>query len=190
MASKFQQKKYKQFFKATDTNSDGILDESDFMAQIDRLAEIRGIDINSEVVQNERKEMHTWWLQFSTIVDTDGDGKLTEAEVTTFWSTLADNAAEEAQDGKTDIRNMISASAESTFNVLDENNDGSINIEEYSHWLESWDNNTDAKAAFTSMAGRTDGSLTKQQVIDCVLNFFLSDDAKAIGNHIYGVLPS
>lgn len=190
MASEFQQKKYAQFFKAVDTNSDGFLDEPDFMFQIDRLAEIRGIDITSEVVQNERQGMHQWWQQFSKMVDSDGDGRLTQAEIIAFWSAIADKAVAEEQEGKTDTRNMISASAESTFSVLDENSDGSISIEEYTHWLESWGNNTDVKNAFISMTGSVDSSLTKQQVIDCVLNFFLSDNQEATGTHIYGVLPS
>ena len=189
MASAFQQKKYAYLFRVFDTNKDTYIDESDFLLAADRLSELQNIAINSEEYAVQRNMHQQWWQSFSAQMDTDLDGKITLEEMVSFWSKVADLAASEAKQGKSNMADQIAASGQATFAMLDTNRSGEISINEYGIWLKSWAVATDYEASFNKLDTNRDGIIRLDEAVEMVKEFYLSDDPDAAGNHLYGILP-
>ena len=188
MASDFQLKKFAQFFKACDLDGDNYLTEQDFFVQLERLGKKRGIDPESPEAKAEHAERHMWWQGLQSMVDADGDGKLSFEEFVGFWAHIADTATAEIGTDSTPTYDMITNSAISTFTFLDANNDGTLSEKEYTDWLYSWSiPDANGAAAFQSLTGGAD-TLDQDRVVECVVNFYIGDDPDAPGTNLYGII--
>ncbi len=188
MASDFQKKKFLHFFRAFDSGN--YITEDVFMTQLDRLGEIRGIDPNSESAKHTRADRIQWWQGLSAMIDTDGDGQLSQDEFVGFWMRIADAAKAEMGTDTTPTHDMLIGTAVSSFELLDANDDGHITEKEYTDWFKSWSDyiaSTDSHAAFTSLADDSE-ILNKEQFIEYVVEFFAGDDPTAPGTNLYGML--
>lgn len=182
MASEFQIKKYKHMFKAFDTNSDGGFDRNDTMQVVAKMAELRGISTDSPQYMKLRSDYESWWQMLGEQLDADHDGWVTEDEFLSFWVNFAD----QAQAGNELFANLLIASGEMNFDLLDANGDGAITLEEYTDWLKAQNIDTDYETCFKSLNLDSDDMLNRDEAGMLLKNFILSDDPDAPGNLLYG----
>ena len=188
MASDFQKKKFLHFFRAFDSGN--YITEGVFLTQLDRLGQIRGIDPDSENAKHTRADRLQWWQGLSAMIDTNGDGKLSQDEFVGFWLHIADTAKAEMGTDTTPTHDMLVGTAVSAFDLLDANDDGHITEKEYTDWFRSWSDyiaSTDSHAAFKSLSdgGKT---LNKEQLTEYVVEFFAGDNPDAPGTNLYGII--
>lgn len=184
MASEFQIKKYRHMFNVFDTNSDGGVDENDTMQVVAKMAELRGIPTDSPQYKKLRGDYQAWWQMLGQQLDADHDGRVTEDEFVTFWANFADIA----RAGNELFANLLVASGETNFDLLDTNGDGTISLEEYTDWLKAQSVETDFETCFNSLDLDRDGLLQRDEAGAMLRNFILSDDPDASGNLLYGII--
>jgi len=182
MASEFQIKKYKHMFNVFDTNSDGGFDQNDTMQVVANMAELRGISTDSPRYTKLRGDYESWWQMLGNQLDADHDGRVSEDEFVSFWVNFADHAL----GGNEALADLLVASGQLNFDLLDTDGDSAISLEEYTDWLKAQNVETDYEACFNSLDLNSDGALNRIEAGKLLRNFILSDDPDAPGNLLYG----
>ncbi|MGM1062709.1 EF-hand domain-containing protein [Saccharothrix sp. Mg75] len=171
MASDLQREKTSIVFAAMDVNGDGYLERADFEALTDRWVGLRGGDGPERL----REIMMGWWEALHAASDQDSDDKVTIDEVLAVVSDLGT------------MLDLVVATAESMFEAVDEDGDGTVSAPEYGRMIHAWtgdDAPTDAVFARLDLDG--DGAISKSEFVRHWVEFWAGDDPEAPGTHVFG----
>lgn len=188
MLGKLQHQKIERLFNVLDSNKDALLEAADFSQVAERLAQVRNVDTTSVVYEKILAMQMGWWEGIRQGADKDSDGQITLDEWNTFWAAWLDSVVDEIGSGQSPALDAIKASASSTFDVIDTNGDGQITPTEYADWCKAMSLNIDAQATFERLDVSQVGKMSRDQTVERIKEYFLTNDPEAPGNHIYGPL--
>jgi Ca2+-binding EF-hand superfamily protein len=177
--TELQRIKQVHYFDVLDYNDDGVLEKQDFVDIADRLAEMRDYDEGSSRHTAVRQEILRMWTNARAL-----SGKEGKAEI-----TLEDWLAHEQKviDSNVLVHSYVQGIARAIFDILDANNDGVISEDEYLKFFRSFKGDAeDGEIAFQKLDDEDKGYLTRQEFLDAVTEFHLSDDPDARGNWLFG----
>ncbi|WP_394437738.1 EF-hand domain-containing protein [Streptomyces sp. SGAir0957] len=173
--------KLHRMFNFLDTNQDGRLTEDDLSAIADRLA--TSVPTQPVKVERLRGALGAIWEQHLRHMDFDGDGAIDPAEY--------ERGVRKAID--TDATSLVSALhgvVASCLDICDQNNDGLIDLKEYTLLGQAVSGGTheDMAAAFAQLDLDGNGTLDAEEIRTAVIEYFTSENPDARGNWLYGPL--
>lgn len=171
MASDLQRKKASVVFTAMDADDDGFLERADFEALTDRWTGIRGGDGANRL----REIMMGWWDALSATADQDRDQRITREEMLAAVENLGA------------MLDLVTATAESMFEAVDEDGDGRVTALEYARMIRAWTGkSTPTDAGFARLDLDGDGELAKSEFVTHWVEFWVGDDEDTPGTHLFG----
>jgi Ca2+-binding EF-hand superfamily protein len=177
--TELQRAKQVHYFNVLDYNGDGVLEKQDFVNVADRLSEMRGYEEDSSKRTAVRQEILRMWTNARALSGKEGKAQI----------TLDDWLAHEQKvlDSSVLIHSYVQGIARAIFDILDGDNDGVISEQEYLQFFRSFRGDVDdGELAFQKLDQKDQGYLTRQQFLDAVTEFHLSDDPDAPGNWLFG----
>ena len=177
--TELQKAKQVHYFNVLDYNNDGTLEKQDFVNVADRLAEMRGYEEGSSKHTAVRQEILRMWTNARALSGKEGKTQI----------TLDDWLAHEQKvlDSNVLIHSYVQGIARAIFDILDADNDGVISEDEYMKFFRSFrGDDEDAEIAFQKLDEDEKGYLTRQEFLEAVTEFHLSDDPDAPGNWLFG----
>ena len=185
MLGHVQRQKSHHYFDLIDRDEDGFINSEDFEIQADRLADER--DLSDEDREALQEQMLNWWNQLSATADVNEDDRVSREEWENFWDAIIATVEEGNEAEEERMLDSLEQSAKVTFRTIDTTGSGEITEEEYSEWLSAW-NADGSEEAFAELDRNGDGTLSEEDIVEATKEFYLSDDADAPGNMLYGTL--
>jgi len=180
MLTELQKQKLTYYFQAFDLDKNGVLEESDFDRIVDGYAEAYNITKDSATYQEISSTFAKGrWNFLVKNVDTNTDKKVTLDEWLSYHDKLLN-------DSKSDFVWMKITSG--LFYALDTDKDGGITLEEYKtmYKIYGFGNESLAAEIFAKLDVDGDGKISKNDVMNLVADFYLSDNPEAPGNYFFG----
>ncbi|MER6399595.1 EF-hand domain-containing protein [Kitasatospora sp. NPDC059973] len=178
MASEFQQRKLRNVFAAFDTDGDGCLRQSDFGALAERWSRLPAVQRDAGLRARVEALMTGWWDHLRTVADTDHDGTVDMDE----FLALVDRLPA--------LREVVTATADTVFDAVDENGDGRISRAEHRRLVDIWHGRsvaTDDVFELLDLDG--DGYLSRAEFALLWAQFWISADPAEPGNVMCGRIP-
>ncbi len=181
MLTKIQVDKLTHFFNILDHNGNGVLQEDDFKGVGENICITSDIEYGSDQYYKVIYKSKKLFLQFLKDLGKDNH------EITLQdWITFFDEGVISNKDlGK--LKFYIKLTVKYIFDLFDQNGDGRISIDEYLDMFTSYriDVKFSAKS-FLRLDTNRDEFISKEELLNAVFEFFISDDPDADGNWIFG----
>jgi Ca2+-binding EF-hand superfamily protein len=185
MLGHLQRQKSHHYFDLIDRDEDGFIDGKDFKMQADRLADRR--DLSDEEREDLQAQMLGWWEQLCATADANEDDQVSRDEWDRFWEAINATVEEGDESEEAQMLESLERAAKVTFRTIDTTDSGEITEEEYKDWLAAW-GAEGSDEAFERLDRAGDGHLTEEDLVEATKEFYLSNDADAPGNSLYGML--
>ena len=185
MLGHFQRQKSHHYFDLIDRDEDGYIDGEDFELQASRLADRR--DLSGEAREALKDQMMRWWEQLCATADANEDDQVSREEWDRFWEAINATVEEGDEDETAQMMKSLERAGKVTFQTIDTTGSGEITEDEYEDWLVAWGAEGSAEA-FDELDRNGSGTLSEEDLVEATKEFYLSNDADAPGNFLYGVL--
>jgi Ca2+-binding EF-hand superfamily protein len=175
VATAFQRQKVAGVFHAMDVNDDDFLEQEDFEALTARWNGVRGYEPGSPDHERMTAIMMGWWAALLSAADQNRDDKVTLDEVMLVVDQLPA------------MRDQVRATAESMFDAVDRDGDGSVELDEYKEMVWMW-KQTDAGTdeLFPQLDTDGDGRISKEEFSDLWCGFWIDDDESSPAKWVFG----
>lgn len=179
MLTELQKKKLTYYFHTFDVDKNGSLEKSDFDKIVNGVAEAYNITQDSETYEYISSTYGKRWEALAKEADTNADNKVSLDE----WLSYQDKLV---NDPKSDFLWLKIASM--FHDIQDVDKDGSISLEEYKVMYKIHGIGDDSLAAeiFAKLDFDGDGKIMKNDYLNLVADFYLSDNPQAPGNLFFG----
>ncbi|MEU4142914.1 EF-hand domain-containing protein [Streptomyces parvulus] len=179
MASGFQRAKVRAMFEAFDADGNGLLEEADFAALVERWRRLPRVAAAPELTERVRGVLMGWWHQLSALAAEEGKG----AERVDMDVLMA------MVDRLPSMPEAVTATADTIFDAVDENGDGRISRDEHQRLIDTWHGRgTPTGDAFDRLDQDGDGYLGRSEFATLWLQFWISDEPAEPGNVMCGPL--
>jgi Ca2+-binding EF-hand superfamily protein len=185
MLGHFQRQKSHHYFDLIDRDEDGFIEGEDFELHATRLADRR--DLSDEDSEALKEQMLGWWEQLCATADANEDDQVSRDEWDRFWEAINATVEEGDEDEEARMHQSLERAGQVTFQTIDTTDSGEIEQEEYEDWLSAW-GAEGSDEAFERLDRDGSGTLTEEDLVEATKEFYLSNDADAPGNSLYGVL--
>lgn len=179
MLTEYQRKKLPNLFKLYDADGNGFIEAGDFDAMHALFCQVAGWEKGSKAYELFKKGLSVRWERIRTHADTNRDDRVSLAE----WLAYVDKMlqSEEAYDIE------VKAIGGMTFLAFDPNLDGRLSLPEFKNWHRALRLNPgQAEALFYRLDLNQDGSISIDELLGLVRQFFTSDNPTDPGNGLFG----
>ena len=181
MLTDFQKRKLVVEFLLFDRDHDGVVEADDFRGVAAGLAAENGWSDGSSEATRIRAAYESLWDAFWSPADTDGDGRVNLEERFQAVAYFESMPRDEAKAAATPVIRGL-------FDALDTDDDGYISVEEYARFLRANGAGADAVTeAVQRVVGDQDGQLSRDEYVDLMFDYYLSDDQEVRANWAFGV---
>ncbi|WP_030394711.1 MULTISPECIES: EF-hand domain-containing protein [Kitasatospora] len=178
MANEFQRRKLRNVFAAFDTDGDGCLRKNDFEALAERWGRLPAVQRDAALGVRVEALMLGWWDHLLTVADSNHDGRVDMEE----FLTLVDRLPA--------LREVVTATADTVFDAVDENGDGRISRAEHARLVDIWHGRTvPTDDVFDLIDLDGDGYLSRPEFALLWEQFWISADPSDPGNAMCGRIP-
>jgi Ca2+-binding EF-hand superfamily protein len=178
MVSELRRKKLTKVFNTLDHDGSGVITKQDLELSAQSTAQARGYEAGSAEYQSIYDKSVTKQWNDLTKMDGDGDGKVTLDEFIAYYDKPADDPT---------LSELITSGGEVLFDVGDSDGDGEISFENFKTMNLLWQSDeAQAEETFRKLDLNGNGSISKQEFLAHVKDFFFSDDPESPGNLILG----
>lgn len=191
MAAEFtqlQKDKLIHMFELLDVDGNGFLEYDDFRMVVDTMADERGVDRSSRRYLSLIASNKRLWKMFSRHLDVDANGSISLAEwlafhIKAFLSDPVENGLQP------EFSSALNSTAKFFLDLLDSDGDGIVTVDDYVMFCGAYNvGENEARIGFQMFDRDGNGSLTQEEVVTMVTEFYLSDDPEALGNLFFGNL--
>lgn len=181
MLTDLQRQKQVYIFNLLDYNKNGYIELEDFIDIAENLCDVRDDELDTEEGKQVMEQCRTLWDKLEQYIDENHDDK---CELDEWLKFIEEELIKNTHDWYKDSVNSLVGLL---FDIYDTNGDGHIEVDEY----------LDIFLSFRLQAGQVsksfqlldlngDKEISKQELINAVSEFLLSDDIDAPGNWIFG----
>ncbi|MFT4738100.1 MAG: Ca2+-binding EF-hand superfamily protein [Cyclobacteriaceae bacterium] len=183
MITEIRKKKIHHFFNVLDTNHNGILQPNDFKDVAIKICEYAGIDKFNKKYDNTIVQSYRIFIQVLTDLEKHIELEISKEE----WVLFIEKNLISDLDASPPIDHYITRIVFYIFNLFDINNDAVISIDEYVRMFKIYEIDPSfSQHAFEQLDRNGDKVISREEFADAVKEYFLSDDAGARGNWIFG----
>lgn len=180
MLTDLQKRKLTRFFKVSDADGDGVITTRDPEQVAKNLAELRGLKPGSPEYEGFYSGYVLYQNDFIRAMDLDDNGEVTLKEWLAYHEEML-------QDEKR-FESTVLMVSELMFHLMDQNADGKLTLEEYRDWMRAFriaeqDITADV---FRQLDLNEDVTLSKEELLRLIREFYYSDDPEARGNWMLG----
>jgi Ca2+-binding EF-hand superfamily protein len=184
--SDFQRRKLLHKFKLLDIDQNGLIEFQDFQHVIDVLAEQRGWGTGDAQFERLTASNRDLWMALQSFCDVGEDGSIAPEQWLEYHAQAFHHASEFDQ-LVPGFETTLDAFTAFVGELLDSDGDGLVREEDYlslakAHSIEEGQ----AKKTFSGIDKNQDGALSLDELSALVRQFYLSDDANAPGNELFG----
>ncbi|NWD68521.1 EF-hand domain-containing protein [Pseudomonas gingeri] len=183
--STFLERKLARRFRTYDLDNDGFIQREDFDLGITRLAAAFNHSQQSPALKRLRALSLNLWTHLEELADSDGDGRISEAE---YRRAFAAGLLESPETFQQSYRPYLDALME----VIDTDQDGQISRDEYVRWTGALMNlaEPDAREAFARLDTDCDGLIGRTQLLDAIQAYYFDDRPRSTGTWLLGPLEA
>lgn len=190
MLSELQKKKFSLQFHLLDANSNGILERSDFVRAAEMLIEDRGWESESGPSQRLMEQYTAGWEIVRQSCASAGSQQVTLDQWLAFHGQLLDNDRQARQNADL-YQSPIEQFSNFLFDLFDTNGDQMISREEHASFCRSLNiPEGQIQMSFDRMDIDQNGFLSREELMDMILEFYFSDDPEVVGNWLFGPLEA
>lgn len=183
MLSILQQIKHRYIFDLLDFDDNGYIEKTDFLQIAENLCMVRGEEVDTEESREIINQCMKLWEGLAYYIDENKDDQCSLQE----WFRFIEDHLIKSNNQETSI--YLNNTVSSIFNLYDVDSDGNISWQEYLDIFLSFKLNASLVAkSFRTLDANNDKALSRQELIDAVSDFLISDDIKLPGNWIFGNL--
>ncbi|CAM5699366.1 EF-hand domain-containing protein [Streptomyces hirsutus] len=169
-------------FRHFDTDDNGSIDREDLLTLGSQLLSKFGEPVTSPKGTALMDGMTRFWDALVAAADQDGDERLTRDE---YRDCMTGAFVESPEGFDTSFRPL----AEAVCALLDTDGDGEVDEREFEAWQEVFRTAPENRAdAFRKLDADGNGRLTVDELLAAVRQYYLSPDADAAGNWLYGAV--
>lgn len=184
--SDFQRRKLLHKFHLLDVDQNGLIEYEDFQHVIDVLAEQREWGIGDHHFERLTASNRNLWMALQTFCQVGEDGSVTPEQWLQFHAE-AFQQAESFEQLVQGFETTLDAFTAFVQELLDSDGDGQVHLEDYLALARAHNIDDDqARETFSAIDKNRDGALSLDEVSTLVRQFYLSDDADAPGNRLFG----
>ena len=182
MLTDFQIKKLTLLFNFWDYDNSGALRQNDYEAVGRRMAAEREWRPDSLEYQVLQQRLMADWAQLQEFADLNNDDTVTLPEWLAFCDYLLDNEAM--------YEATVTAMASAIIDAVDRDGDGALQVEEWAtiYRVYGWRDAMVAAQTFATIDTDGDRSVSKDELLKALDEFFQSNDENAPGNYVFGPL--
>jgi Ca2+-binding EF-hand superfamily protein len=181
MLTDFQKQKMRKLFDFWDHNNSGQLEKVDYQDIAQRVATERGWDRNSPDYASTYNAVMTNWAQLEHYADANDDDVITIEE----WMAYCTSLVNDVSAFRVNAMELMTA----LLNAVDRDSDGLITLADYQLWFRIYNADaSQAEAAFQRMDTDGNGSLSIDEIISALHDFYFSNAPSAPGNFLFGEL--
>ena len=181
MLTDFQKTKIGRMFQVYDADENGYIERHDFEMLVERLANMKGFEKDTEEYTNlESNILGGDWQSLRQLADVDHDGQISLTEYYVVMHKLI-----------TGMPKRVTAAgfAQRIFDWADGDNDNEINVSEFQDFIAHYGVEADEAAeVFARLDRDGDGHWTLSECIEDVQDFLFSENVDAPGNWLLGKL--
>lgn len=175
--------KMKKLFAYWDTDQNQYIEREDWLRILDRRAKL--YEWSDAFYQAERAKAENAFAALLVFADTDEDGRVSWDEFVAYFEKMfpaSESVSVEA------LPPMVQISVIRYVNEMDVNQDGLIEAEDYVRWFVDVVNGAEetGRDAFARIDRDGNGRLSTAELQQAVADFYLSADADAPGNWLFG----
>lgn len=187
MLTHLQTKKFTKQFRQLDADGSGSLRWNDFEALLERLSNARGWKADSARLEQATNCYRGLWEALLKHSDTNADGAVTLEEWLAFHKTALCDSQVLLQVSPM-YEELVVVMTRFIQDTLDDDGDGEISATEYAEFCQAYGISADdAQACFKGLDRNSDGTLTRMEIMDLVLEYYCTDDPDAPGNQFFGI---
>ncbi|MFD8632415.1 EF-hand domain-containing protein [Streptomyces sp. NPDC059533] len=178
MPSAVTSRKFSTMFDWFDQDRDGQLTQSDFAATAGVFSRAAREDDHTNIGAI-RTAFDQWWQLLVKHGDTDGDGQVSREE---FVTVMEDTVTTEAH-----FEPAVMAIADAVMSAVDTDQDGVLSLQEYVRLYDTLGVDRDVSTAAFHLVDRDgNGVISFAEYRAAIVEFYLSTDPAAPGNHLLG----
>lgn len=179
MLTDLQKRKLVTLFSVYDANNSGVLDQNDFEQTVQKLAQLRDWQQGS----SEYNELHTkymlYWQGLQDIADQNRDEKVSLEE----WFIYHDKLL--SPEGN--FEEVIGSLTDLIFNLFNPDGSGKTTPQQWEEFFVVYNiPRLYVEYIFPRLDLNNDGTLSKDEVLELLHQFYFSDDLEAPGNLLFG----
>jgi Ca2+-binding EF-hand superfamily protein len=175
----FQKRKLARMFAVLDIDRDGYLDRDDYVARVQRLAEVCGWAEDAPEYVRSLGFANDEWESLAESADGDGDGRVSLEEYLQYGDDFLDD--------RQAVQSYARGDAQLLFDAMDSDGDGRITVAEYRRYLEVCGADASGADSFFAHADLDeDGRISRREMAHAIEEFLLSEDPRAGGNFLFG----
>ncbi|NEA46816.1 EF-hand domain-containing protein [Streptomyces sp. SID10815] len=172
--------KLDRLFAATDTDSDGYVDWSDYQRLVDRYLSTYKIDKHDRRAHALLMSYQMQWVEL--LRHANGADRLSKEQFQTAIRAVSVD---------TSRFNMVEGVPHAIFDIMDTDFDNTISKDEFGQYLKVWNiSDPSALDTFFRLDTDGDGAISRHEFIRAVREFFYSPDPEAPGSLFFGSLSS
>jgi Ca2+-binding EF-hand superfamily protein len=182
MTTELQDRKLAKVFNYLDADGNGVLELEDILAYASRLMSAFSEDPTAPKGQAVLDSFHSFWQELLSSIDMDGDRRISPEEWQLgFASAYIDDPA--------GYERAFRPAAEAVLNLADTDNNGTLERDEFARVQTAMRvAGDDVDAAFDHLDADNSNSLSVDELLTAVQEYFTSADPDAPGNWFYGSL--
>ncbi|MFN5856319.1 MAG: EF-hand domain-containing protein [Pseudanabaenaceae cyanobacterium] len=168
----FLDRKLSKRFRTFDYNGNGFIERSDFEMSVARLAEEFGHELESPARQRLLDLSLGLWDQYLQVSDTNGDGRISEAEYKEAFALGLLETPEAFDAGYMPFLWAI-------MDIVDQDGDGKLTVTDEIRWTSAWMHlsEQDSREVFRHLDQDGDGFITTHDLLEAIRAYYFDDDS-------------
>ncbi len=179
MLTEFQKEKLPRLFAMYDSDTNGFIEQEDFVRLTQAFARVRAWQPGTEEYDALETRLLSRWQKMVQFADANRDERVSLPE----WLAYVDDMLGSEDAYEAEVRKIAST----VFSVFDRDGDGKLTAEEYRESYEAMGlDKTLADDIFHRLDLNADGYISRSEHLTLIAQFFRSQNPQSPGNWVFG----
>ncbi|MFO0630344.1 MAG: hypothetical protein U0325_32610 [Polyangiales bacterium] len=187
--SPLRQKRFEHLFRVNDRDGDGFITEADVMPTATRFADSQGWSADEPRRLQHAATLAAVWKSYEGFSRPEDGPRMRLDAWMTLWTGYTAALAHDVAQGGGPLLHQLEQSLEQVIDLLDDTHSGRATRDIWCAWARAA-NVADPEAAFARLDVQGKGYLLRADLVQLQVEFLVSEDPDAPGNHYFGVLDT
>lgn len=185
--SPLRQKRFEHLFAVNDRDGDGFITEADVMPTATLFADSQGWSADEPRRAQHAAMLSSVWQSYQGFSRPEDGPRMSLDAWMTLWTGYSAALAAEVAQGGGPLLAQLEQTLEHVIDLLDDTHSGRASRDVWCAWARAA-NVADPEAAFARLDVQGKGYLLRADLVQLQVEFLVSEDPDAPGNHYFGVI--